>query len=361
MPPKSRTRTSKRGANKRQRVTIADVAKLAGVSTTTVSLVLNGRASELRISAESKERVLTACRRLGYQPNFHARRLAQLRSDTFAFLVSPSNQGRVFHLFGAMLSGVLEAASAHDLRVYVHEWGAAARSRSDYLTYLREGSIDGLITYGIRPDDLAIAELKELEAPIIFLDRVEPEWSYVTSDHVDGSRQAVEHLVKLGHRRLAFVCGPAGSSSSRRRQQGFEAAVGELLPTEPIRLIDGGFTEEAGYEAGAKLLAAHPEVTGVVCAHDYTAYGLIRYLSERGYDVPGFLSVVGANDTELARLIHPELTTVHVPMREMAMHAVAALAAMLRQDRIGPVQERLPVELVVRRSTGSPRPSASNG
>ena len=361
MPRNNGTRTVAKESSARghrSRTTIADVARRAGVSIATVSLVLNGRSREMRISPKAEERVLEACRELGYRPNIHARRLVRLRSDTLAFLIGGTGEGRVFHLFGAMLSGVLQAASEHDLRVYLSEWNGSVASEEQYLRWLEEGSVDRLLVYAIAAENLNIEALRAHEVPIIFLDRIEPEWSFITSDHANGSELAVRHLIELGHRHIAFVSGPSGSSPSRERLRGFKAAVCQQLPDEPLRVIPGGFTEQAGYRAGDELLQRYPEVTAVVCAHDYAAYGLIGRLQEEGVNVPEAMSVVGANDTELARLMRPGLTTVRVPMREMAVAAVEALAALPPDGSPAWVQKSLPVELVVRGSTAPPRSSA---
>lgn len=338
------------------RATLRDVAAAAGLSEATVSLVVRGRAAELRISHETVQRVRQACERLHYQPNYHAQRLATRTSGALAFLVPTPDDSRVLHLWGAMVSGVMRATTALGLRFYLQEMTPAMLDEGRHLQWAAEGSIEGLISWAISPTALRLDQLGRHGVPAVILDRGMPQdpWAYVKADHAHGSALAVEHLVGLGHKRIVFVRGQEGSSSSRERLAGFTAAMEAHLPTEPVRTLAGGFTEQAGHDAGERVLTQYPEATAVIAANDYAAYGVVQCLQSRRRRVPDDVSVAGAMDAELARLVVPSLTTVRVPMRQMAETAVDMVHKMAHGNATD-VQRVLPVELIVRSSTAPPR------
>ncbi|MGA5818353.1 LacI family DNA-binding transcriptional regulator [Kitasatospora sp. NPDC094028] len=325
-----------------RRPTGRDVARLAGVSQATVSLVFSGSEAGRRVSEATRERVRQAADSLGYRPQAAGRQLRLGRSGMIMLAV-PNLQGP---FFGRVLQGVHQEAGRHGLAVVVSSgWGSATLAEA-----ATAGRFDGLLICS--PDDSQLGELPA-DTPAVFLDadpgtdRARPT---VELDVAGGMRAAVEHLAALGHRRIGHLRSTHAAYTFRRRQAAFEQAVREL----GLDVVELGVSLNDGH-AAARIVAGqlleradHPRA--VVCDDDVVASGVYQAAAERGLRVPDDLSVVGMDNVTVAALLAPPLTTVDLPGEELGRAGAAALAALLHGEPVPPVPP-LATSLVLRAST----------
>lgn len=335
-----------------RRPTSADVAAAAGVSRTTVSVVLND-VQGIWISEETRLRVREAAERLAYHPHHSARGLAGGKSHTLGLVLRQSpEQVAGDALLPEVLRGVVSAARAGRYRVLVE---AIEPAEGRYIDLVRSGRTDGLLVSGPRVDDEDLRLLAGDGYPIViqgsFPDVVAPS---VDVDNRAGARAAVEHLLALGHRRIACITNaPLAYTAARERVDGYrDALAGAGLPFESALVVEGGFTAPSGHEAMRALLGgASP--TAAFVASDVVALGAIGAIREAGLRIPDDIAVVGFDDIPLAAFFDPPLTTVRLPA-----HELGAAAGRTLLDRIAgrevPTRTLLPTELIVRASAGPP-------
>ncbi len=324
-----------------------DVAERAGVSQPTVSLVL-GDNPEARVADATRRRVLEAARELGYRPNLLARGLSRRRSYALGVVVPDLSNP----FFADVVSGVQAVAAEEGYAVLLCEGRHVPAER--HLEELRSRLIDGVILDSAGESSVPVERLEGLN--LVLIDEPTDRWPGVASDAEAAGRLAAEHLLELGHRRLAYL-GPASPAFGfRHRERGFVARLAEeglRLDSDRLRRVPA--TAEGGAEGMTSLLALAEPPTGVFCADDRVAVGALKACLSDGVGVPERVSLVGCDDVELARLTSPELTTVRVPAREMGARAARLLVRRLEGGDTGPGPSRpLPVELVRRGSSGPP-------
>lgn len=327
--------------------TIADVARLAGVSAQTVSRTATG--AEV-VSPETRERVLRAMDQLGYSPNRAARALRNGHYGTIGLLAHD------FHRTGEALTtdAVLQAAHAADYTVTLLTVPTAATGAwAPAAARLQHHSVDGLIIIraeGGSADRIALPP----RFPVAVSDsRAAGLYPCVVADEAASMRNAVEYLLKLGHRTVHHVAGPAGSEPARLRRLGWRGAL-EYAGVTPPKALVGDWTVESGFRAG-EALAADPEVTAVVCANDEMAMGLMAALQREGRSVPGDVSVIGFDDIALSRFALPALTTVRQDFQKMGSELVRlVLDQVLARSSEGTEHVVVPTELIIRDSTAPP-------
>jgi LacI family transcriptional regulator len=334
-----------------KRITTHDVAKLAGVSQPTVSLVLSNN-TKARVAPETRERVMRAAEELGYQPNVIARALVLQRSYALGIIVPDLRNP----FFAEIVSGAERVASEAGYAVFLCE--ARERSRDRHINALLERQIDGIMI-----DALGAASLTEklLERTnVVLIDEPPDRWPGVASDAFGAGRQAAEHLLALGHERFAFL-GPATDIHAiRLRERGFVQTLaknGVKISSDRLRRVPA---TAGGGQAGMRvLLTLEPRPTAVFCSNDMVAIGALKTCSVARARVPADVSIVGCDDIELASLTHPELTTVAIPARELGARAARLLLHALKtEEQEGrvetPVQKTIPSRLVVRGTTAPP-------
>ncbi|TDE16050.1 LacI family DNA-binding transcriptional regulator [Jiangella asiatica] len=335
-------------------VTVHDVARAAGVSISTVSRAL---AMPERVAESTRTRVVLAAQELGYRPNSAASRLRAGRTGAVGFVVPDLENP----YFASLTKGAQARARACGYAVLVADTGEDPELEVELVTGMGP-QIDGLVLCSPR------AAERDLDAvgavPLVLVNRELGVRPSVTANDVSGMRQAVEHLRALGHRCVAYVGGPARSWSDARRRAGLDQAVRELPDVRAVQL--GAFRPHvAGGHAAADLVVASG-ATAVVAYNDLVAIGLIERLRARGLDVPRDLSVVGWDDTFVATLASPELTSVGADLPALGAVATDVVLESVRRSRRSGAgaadaagadgesggQVRVPVELVVRASTG---------
>jgi DNA-binding LacI/PurR family transcriptional regulator len=337
-----------------RRPTSADVASLAGVSRTTVSFVLNER-TDVQIPEDTRQRVREAAAELDYHPHAPARQLAQRATRTLGFVLRQSpEQVAGDALLAETLRGISSAAHQAGYRVLVE--AILPRNGHSYATLLRSAEADGLVLSGPRSDDRELSDLVRDGLPVVIQGRLPNlDVPSVDIDNVHGARSAVEHLVALGHRRIAHITNaPLAYTSAIDRLAGYRAALEEAGIAYDEKLIAlAAFDPASGRLAMRELLKRTAnDFTAVFVASDVVAVGAIGALREAGRHVPADVAVVGFDDIPLAGFVEPSLTTVRVPAHELGQAAGRALLDRLANKR---VERRtlLPTELVVRRSSTS--------
>jgi DNA-binding LacI/PurR family transcriptional regulator len=333
-----------------RRVTTHDVARQAGVSQATVSLVLGGN-PRARVSASTRERVVRAAGELGYRPNIVARALVQRKSYAIGVVVPDLSNP----FFMDVVTGVQRVAAEAGYAVLPGDVRETSPER--HIDALRARQVDGLILDGFGALALLEADLAGLK--VVLVDEPPERFPGVASDAPQAGRLAAEHLLGLGHTRLAFI-GPASDVYGfRMRERGFFhtlRAAGLALTSDRLRRVPpsvGG-----GWRAMKALLALPRDErpTAVFCPTDLLAAGALKACLTAGIAVPGEMSIVGCDDIELARVLTPELTTVRIPARELGARAARLLIKQLDDDGWVPRPGKpLPVKLVVRGTTGPVR------
>ncbi|BCL20676.1 LacI family DNA-binding transcriptional regulator [Streptomyces tuirus] len=299
------------------RPTLEEVAARAGVGRGTVSRVINGSP---RVSDATRAAVEAAVAELGYVPNTAARALAANRTDAIA-LVVPEPETRFFAepYFSDMLKGVGSALSDTEMQLLLI-FAGNDRERARLAQYLAAHRVDGVLLVSVHADDPLPDLLAQLEIPaVISGPRSSAETlPSVDSDNYGGARQAVEHLLSRGRRRVAHITGRLDVYGAQRRVDGYREAVSDAGLGVDEGLIEAGdFTEEGGHRAMAALLERHPDIDAVFAASDVTASGARRALREAGRRIPEDVALVGYDDSAIARHMEPPLTSVRQPIEEM--------------------------------------------
>ncbi|RLE27836.1 LacI family transcriptional regulator [Candidatus Acetothermia bacterium] len=333
-------------------VTIKDVARAAGVSPSTVSRALND--SPL-IREETKARIRRIAEELGYERNELARGLVMGASGAIGLVIPDITNP----FFAEVTRGVGEVAHARGYGVILCNTEEDPERERSYIRLLRRKRVDGLILTTVTAEDPYLKALARSKTPFVLVSRasqVVPA-PYVGADDRLGGRLAVEHLVGLGHRRIAFIGGPPDVQSCVDRLAAFEAVLAEAgIPIREDWLLFSDFTQGSGYQAGKKLLSSEDRPTAVFAANDVVALGVLQAADELGLRVPEDLSVVGYDDISYAALPRIQLTTVAQPSFEMGTIA----AEWLLTVREGKPQRRLyrllTPRLVVRQTTAPPKP-----
>lgn len=333
----------------RPRVTIREIADLAGVSVATVSRVMNGRDD---VSAETRELVQRIVRERGYTANRTARGLSAGRTGLIGGtvpLVHPA-------YFSFILSGAAEALYERDMRLVLCPTQHEHEREVTLLERMMHGTTDGGLL--ILPQESAdeLEHLLESGYRFVVVDPLLPlneRIPAVSAAHSAGAVLAVEHLLSLGHRRIGAITGPRGWIATEERVRGYHAALGAAgILAEPELVVESPFFEiEAGRAAARRLLDLHTPPTAIFAFNDNIAIGVIQAARERRIRVPEELSVVGFDDVEAAEIVTPMLTTIRQPLAEMGRMAVSLLERLIEGQRIEALHVELRTQLIVRGST----------
>ncbi len=330
--------------------TLEEIARLSGVSRSTVSRVVN---DDPNVRESTRQRVLEVVRRLNYQPNLAARGLAAGRNRILG-LVIPRGVATVFTdpYFPLLIQGVSSACNNHEYSVML--WLADPDyERRTVRQVLHNGLIGGAIVASSLTDDPLVASLAAGDLPFILVGRhpTNSQISYVDVDNQGSARMAVTHLLRQGYRRIATIAGPSNMVVGSDRLEGYLAALeGWGLEPEPSLIAEGDFTQEGGYAAMQRLLEANPDA--VFAASDAMAVGAIRCLRQNGRRVPHDVAVIGFDDAPFAAVNDPPLTTVRQPIIQTGATAAETLIDMIEHEDPTPRRILLPTELVIRASCG---------
>jgi LacI family transcriptional regulator len=334
------------------RKTIDDVAKAAGVAIKTVSRVLN---DEPNVREETRARVLAAVEALHYSPSLSARSLAGRRSYLIGLVYENPSANYIFDI----QHGAMARCRQEKFRLFVHQCsGRDAELIRDVIGLVDQTHVDGLIVpapLSQSADLIRALDRRKLPFVRISPSNMDHRSPSVDMDDEGAAREMTEHLLELGHTRIGFITGHPTHHASALRLDGYRAALqAHQIPYEPAYVRQGHFVFESGLGAGRELLALAKPPTAIFASNDDMAAGVLMAAHELGLQVPSQLSVAGYDDTYIARITWPRLTTVHQPSYDMAWSAADLLLQALKNGE-GARTSRLAYRLVVRESTAPVR------
>ncbi len=328
-------------------VTSRDVAREANVSQSTVSLVLNGKA-EGRVSEATRELIQETAVRLGYQPNVSAQMLRTGVGKTLAFAVPDIQQP----FFGQVVVAAEVAAREKGYSVLLVDTTADPQWSDRLVGMIRSRMISGCIIY--TPDAEAEAKFADVSDRVVMVESETPGLSGVDLTIDAAMKSVVGHLAELEHRKIGHFAALYPKLTFRNRRSAFLAEIERIgLATDPSWHASSTFELEAATQVAKRLIAAG--VTAIACDDDLLAGAAYRAARQLGLSIPDDLSVVGFNDTELARLLHPELTTVNIPANSLGREAIRRLLGKLHDRTASAKPAMVKLRLILRQSTARPR------
>lgn len=338
------------------RTTIKDIARECGVSLSTVSLVLNNNP---RISPATREKVLKAVERHQYQPNAFARSLASQSSRVLSVVVPDLNHVFADTYFGEIVSGIYDRASELNYKVLLDVANQRFVSSGEYVNILKSKRVDGSLFIGSSIHDTYLAKVAEERLPMVLVNHYLPDQSlsFIAADYKNTALIAAEHLTHLGHTCIGFLSGTNTYTALDLREHFIAQCAARGLSEQNLPWADGWFTEQGGYEATAWLLERYPHMTAIMGGNDKMAIGAMRCLKERKLRVPEDVSVMGVDDAPAAAFTNPGLTTVRHHLFQIGAQAVDVVISLFKGET-DLIQKTLPVQLIVRESTG---PAARRG
>jgi LacI family transcriptional regulator len=338
-----------------QRVKLADVARAAGVHPGTASRALNPLTRD-QVSRETSRRVVRVAERLGYVPNTVARGLRTSRSFLVAMMVPDVTNP----LFPPMVRGAEQVLSRAGYTLVLTDTDNDAAAERHQVEQLRARGADGFIVATARWEDPLLDELSGAGVPAVLVNRNTAGGllPYVGADDRAGIALAIDHLAKLGHRRIRYLAGPQDTSTGRERAAAFRQGIrGHDLPVlrNQVRAC-AAYTEAAGAAAAQGLLRSGADCTAILAGNDLIALGVLGELAKAGISCPDRMSVVGFNDLPMVDKLTPPLTTVRLPLAAMGSLAAQVLLGELDGTAGRVAQSLLGVELAVRGTTAPPMP-----
>lgn len=329
---------------------IKDIAREAGVSTATVSHVIN---NTKYVSDHTREKVQRAIKKFDYHPNAHAQMLALGRSKMIGLLVSDISNPFFPEIIKSIEAAVLEAG--YHLLLFNTNYDPDLAI--EYVRKLVQMKVAGIIMMIAEFDEALINEVKKKKTSIVFHDLgvVGEKMSNIILDYAVGIDEAVSHLVSLGHRDIAHIAGSHEIHSAGVRREAFVASMGRHVPGhKPLQIFEGDFRFEGGRMAANQMLAGPTRPTAVVVANDLMALGAMQQFKLAGLQIPRDISVVGFDDISFASLADPPLTTVCSPRVEIGRRASEALIMTIEKAHQQGVEVKLPTYLIQRGSTAPP-------
>lgn len=331
-------------------VTSLDVARAAGVSSATVSRVLNNKG---HVSPETREIVLQAAKRLGYVANQQARSLAGGRSRVIGLLV----HGMETSYMGAIVRGIdrVLVDAQYDLMLYTTHY--RQDHEADYVAAITRGLADGLLLVLPRDPGAYLESLQQQQFPYMLVDHqgLGDYHRSVGATNIQGSYEATRYLIELGHRRIGFITGPMALGCAVDRLAGYRAAMTDFgLPIDPALICPGQFFQPQGFACAEALFKLPERPTAIVASNDEIAFGVMEAARVHGLSLPKDLSVIGFDDTPRASQVYPQLTTIRQPLEQMGQTAVEMLLELIDDPELVVERITLPTELVIRASCCSP-------
>jgi LacI family transcriptional regulator len=334
--------------------TLEEIASLAGVSRSTVSRVVNDQPN---VREQVRERVWQVINDTGYYPHAAARSLVTRRTHIVGVII-PEAVTTLFTdpFFPHLLCGITQTCNAQRYHLLLSLFNHPAGPEEMYRRVVRSGHLDGVVVASTRLDDPLIARLLKDRVPFVMVGRHPDERvNYVDFDNVAAARMAVEHLIRLGHHRIATITGPLNMSGGQDRLEGYRQALqAHRLPVDEDLIVEGDFTEDGSMAAARQLLSR--SVTAIFAASDMMAVGALKVVREAGLRVPQDVALVGLDDVPVATALQPALTTVRQPIEQMGSMAADLLLDLLENppNEQAPAHKIiLPAKLVVRESCGA--------
>ncbi|TDB50238.1 MULTISPECIES: LacI family DNA-binding transcriptional regulator [Bacillaceae] len=331
--------------------TIKDIAKVAGVSITTVSRALNGYSD---VNEKTRQKIMNVAKELNYSPNTLARGLVMQKSKTIGLLVSGISRESVKDNFTfEVLCGVNERASLLGYDLILFNTNTTKQREKTYTQLCKERRVDGAIIQGIKKDDPYLTEVLESNIPCVLVDiPIRSDLvGYVTTDNKLGAKKAVEHLVQLGHVHIGMINGSEDAFVSQERLKGYLDTLEEHgIDIRQSWIVNGEFEEAVAEQQAYELLKANEEITSLFCASDLMALGALKACKRLGRRVPDQISIVGYDNIMLAAYSSPQLTTVGQEVYQIGYEAADLLIEIL-ENRSTNMERYLETELIIRETT----------
>ncbi len=345
------------------RPTLKQIAKFCGVSHTTVSMVVNRNP---RISPVTAEKVMAAIKKFNYYPNMAARDLVMSRTNTIGIF------GTMFDspYYNEIIRGIEMECRRSNVDLKIYNCNGTLEDFNDiYDRILGERRIDAIISLSVPMEDAVLERFKKEDLPLIILQPVALEGPghllekipILQAEDRKGTYKAVTYLISLGHKKIGFVNGPEDLKICQDRLSGYRDGFRDnQIPFQEhfvaySHFRPDAFTMDAGFQLANELLDRNPDLTALCCVADTMAIGAIKAVRRKGLSVPGDVSVIGFDDTYVARLADPALTTLHQPLLEMGKAAVGIAYSILSKKPVEYPHMDFDVELIIRESTGKPR------
>jgi len=328
-----------------------DVADLVGVSKQTISAVINAKPG---IAEETRTRVRAAIDQLDYRIDYTARSLRTGQTHTIALLITD-----VSSPFLSKIAGVAEDyAYAAQYSLMLFNTHDDTEREVAYVNSVLQRSVDGVLFVSAHGENIAVEILREAGVPIVAIDRTPQGYTgpSVTFNNRSAGCMAAEHLIKLGHTRMAHIAGPGFAHISDERQAGFCEVLSENgTPESLVERAQGGWGIQHGYEAMLRLMAHSQDFTALFAAGDQMAIGVMRALREFGRDIPSDVSLISIDDIDMAAYVYPPLTTISQSIPDMACKGMALLLDLIKKKQ--PEQDKIVIEprMILRQSTTAPK------
>ncbi len=327
----------------RKRVTLKDVARAADVSLGSASYAINGNGS---VDERTRARIIEAAKKLGYRQNLSAQAMRTGKTRALG-LVLPDFTNQ---FFPALAQFVMRAARQHGYSVFITDTEGSEELEAEALNLLAERGVEGIVWFPVR--DTGAPSGPVAETPTVVLDRRISGMETIQADYHGGGRLAAEHLLGLGHTRIGLVTGPQDVASVRERVRGATEAIA-AAGHSPAFVVENAFSTDI--DAAAIAALQRREATAIICGADLIALGVIRAAGDQGVKVPEDLSVIGFDDIPWAQFSSPPLTTIEMPIEEMAAEAIDRLMKRIDGHKLSHRQVTFGTSLVERGSTAAPK------
>lgn len=341
---------------KNQKVSIHDVAKEAGVSVSTVSRVIRKYSN---VTKETEIKVNAAIKLLNYTPNAAASRLGSGSLENIGVVFTRSAD-KAFQnpFFSEVLMGIGHVLETYGYNMQLMMYNDIEQEKTKVMSALASGMIRGAILLSTRSYDQLIQELANSDYPFVISGRVDgiasekPIYS-VNTDNRGDSYKLVEHLIKLGHEKIAVINGPHEYVVNMDRYDGYRRALlTNGVSYDPTLELNGGYTLNDAKKAMVALLKERQDITAVFAKDDLKAIAAMQGIKEMGYSIPEDIAIVGYNDYEIAKIAEPRLTTMRVPVYDLGTHLAEMLMKLINKETVINNTEILPTKLIVRESCG---------
>jgi len=328
--------------------TIKDVARLANVSITTVSRVINNKSEG--VSEETRQRVLQVMENLNYQPNRVARGLVTRRTNTLGLILPDITNP----FFPEIARAVEDTANKHGYNIILCNTDDRSDKEELYIRVLKSKCVDGIVfTSSTTPVFRHVRQLRDYKMPFVLLDRYfyDEQLPGVYTDGCQGMHEITRFVLEMGHREIAYIGGPNEAPNSMYRYAGFERALKDFgLALDKELIVEGNYKISGGREGVLELLGRGRDFTAVVCANDLMAVGAMEELKGAGFRIPEDVSVTGFDDIPMAKYVEPKLTTVAQPCYQMGEMATELLIKLIEGKPVKNAVITLKPELIVRDS-----------
>jgi len=335
-------------------LTLEEIARLSGVSRSTVSRVVN---QQPHVSESVRKKVIKVIQETGYQPHLAARSLASNRSWMVGLLLPRSVSGFFTDpYFPRLTQGVAQACNQYDFTLALFLVGTQEDEAKILPRLSRKGMLDGILIQSGRFGEQLIDRLMKIHLPVVVVGRPlhSAQASYIDVDNFSGAYSATSHLIRLGYQRIGTITGLAGSAPTFDRLEGYtKALIDRGRNYDPALVVEGDFTEASGYYAMQQLLPAKPDA--VFAASDLMAIGAMRATREAGFRIPDDVAFVGFDDVSVAIYATPQLTTIRQPITSFGITAIETLIDLIENGIAPPRRIIMDTELIIRDSCGASR------